>query len=613
MLTAAFLLVNVAHTRNARRQIDDALEVASGVFHRLIDERARRLVEAARLLSADYAFKTAYATADRDTVLSALENHRVRIGADVMILADLDYEVVADTRRRSAAGAPLPFADRIEAFLDAGEIEGATILSLDGTRYQMVIVPLLAPMPDAWICVGFRIDDRFAQAFRRLTLSHVSLVAMDGGSWEPFASTLPAGSRGGLGAALERAPREPDRSVVLDLAGEDYLSLVTPIHGEGRGAVLAVLQRSVRATLAPYLRLRAVLLVLFLGGLTVCVLLGTLVGRSISRPVLRIAAEARRVEGGDYSGTLDLPQRDEIGELARAFNHMMRGLEERDRVRNLLGKVVSPAIARELLSKEIELGGEERIVTILFSDLRGFTAMCEGQAPRAILARLNAYLTRMTEVVERHGGVVDKYIGDAIMALFGAPLGHPDDASRAVATAMEMTAALRELDDGSGKGFRMGVGLNTGTVVAGNMGSQTRLNYTVIGDAVNLASRLEGLTKAYGAPVIVSGSTRDAAPGYLFRELDRVRVRGRREPVAIFEPVGPEANVTAALREELDRFHEALDLFRRREWEAARERLEALEVRAPRPLYRFYLDRLAAFGAAPPDDGWDGTSLPPAG
>jgi adenylate cyclase len=275
--------------------------------------------------------------------------------------------------------------------------------------------------------------------------------------------------------------------------------------------------------------------------------------------------------------------------------------------------VVSPAIARELLSREIELGGEERIVTILFSDLRGFTAMCERQPPRAILARLNTYLTRMTEAVERHGGVVDKYIGDAIMALFGAPLGHPDDAVRAVATGMEMTAALRELDDGSGEGFRMGVGLNTGTVVAGNMGSQTRLNYTVIGDAVNLASRLEGLTKAYGAPVIVSGSTRDAAPGYRFRELDRVRVRGRREPVAIFEPVGREADVTAAIRGELDTFHEALDLFRNREWAAARKRLEALDARAPRSLYRIYLDRLAAFEAAPPDDGWDGTSVPPAG
>ena len=335
----------------------------------MIDERARRLVEAARLLSGDFAFKAAHATADRETILSALENHRARIGADVMILSDLDYEVVADTLNPASFGQILEFAGWIDAFLEEGEVESSTIVLVGGSPYQIVVVPLLAPMPEAWICIGFRIDDPFAEEFRRLTVSHVSLLTREAGGWQTFASTLPAGPRAHLTRALEASYREPDRSFEMVMAGEPSVSLLTELYGEGE--VIAVLQRSLAETMRPYVRLRAVLLSLFLGGLAICLAVGTLIARSVSRPVLQIAAGARRVEEGDYEQELEVLQKDEIGELARSFNHMVRGLKERDRVRNLLGKVVSPAIAHELMSKEIELGGEERVVTILFSSPSG--------------------------------------------------------------------------------------------------------------------------------------------------------------------------------------------------------------------------------------------------
>ena len=222
-------------------------------------------------------------------------------------------------------------------------------------------------------------------------------------------------------------------------------------------------------------------------------------------------------------------------------------LRERDRVRDLLGKVVSREVATELLRKDVTLGGEERAVTVLFSDLRNFTSMSELLSPQEMLGVLNRYFTRMSAIVETHGGVVDKYMGDALMALFGAPLGHPNDADRAIQTALEMTEALDDLNrQWHQRGLPtigVGIGINTDVVVAGNMGSETRLNYTVIGDGVNLASRLEELTKTpgYEARIIISGSTLAAArERYRTRRLGEVAVKGKQKPTEIFALLGPD-------------------------------------------------------------------------
>lgn len=541
---AGLYLVGAAQERNARDQIDDALEVGAGVFRRLMLARAERLGEAARLLSADYAFKEAVATGDRGTILSALENHQARIGADVMLLASLDYEIVADTLHPDAAGALLPFAAAVDAALERGEEDATPIVFLDGHPHQMVVVPLLAPIPTAWIAIGFRMEGGFAQEFRRLTLSHVSLLRRDpAGGWLTFATTLPADRAAALPRAVAAAAWAPERSLSLRLASEEYVSLVAPLQ-PAPDEVAAILQRSLPEALAPYRRLRTVLLSLFAGGVFLTWAAGRWIARSVSRPVLRLAAGARLVEAGDYGVIVPAAQQDEIGQLTASFNRMVQGLAERDRVRSLLGKVVSPAIAHELLRKEIELGGEEREVTVLFADIRDFTSLCERRSPHDILSLLNDYLTRVTAVVEEHGGVVDKYIGDGLMALFGAPLSHADDPARAVRTGLQMVEAVEGMNrDRRSRGeppLRIGVGIHSGRAVAGNMGSLSRLNYTVLGDTVNLASRIEGLTKRYGAGVVVSAATRDRAPEFTYREIGRVQVKGRDEAVTIFEAVaGP--------------------------------------------------------------------------
>src|SRR5262249_18832694 len=239
-----------------------------------------------------------------------------------------------------------------------------------------------------------------------------------------------------LPAALEGSRLAEGRSDTLDLGGEAFVTRIASLGG-GDG-VIAVLQRSLAEALRPYRALEIDLVLLFSSGILLTVVVGAIIARSVTRSVLLLAASARKVEGGDYTQRIEIRQADEIGKLAASFNEMVKGLEERDRVRSLLGKVVSPAVAHELLRKEIELGGEEREVTVLFSDVRNFTTLAESRGPQETVSLLNAYLTRMSGVVEAHGGVVDKYVGDALMALFGAPLRNDDDPARAVRAALGM-------------------------------------------------------------------------------------------------------------------------------------------------------------------------------
>jgi adenylate cyclase len=224
---------------------------------------------------------------------------------------------------------------------------------------------------------------------------------------------------------------------------------------------------------------------------------------------------------------------------------------------------------------------------------------------------MNAYLTAMTTVIHHHGGTIDKYIGDAIMAFWGAPLPDPEHPSHAMAAALEMQAAaenLRGLFVAMGwPELHIGVGLNSGTMSVGNMGSRFRRAYTVLGDRVNLASRLEGLTKKYGVGVIVGEDTAACALDFAFREIDRVRVRGKHEPVSVYEPIGPLNQLTDAKREELARFANLAAAYRAGEWAEANRLCTELRKEHPEDsIYALYQERIAFFMSTPPPADWDG-------
>jgi adenylate cyclase len=251
-------------------------------------------------------------------------------------------------------------------------------------------------------------------------------------------------------------------------------------------------------------------------------------------------------------------------------------------------------------------------MTVLFSDVRGFTTISEGLSPTQLTELMNEFLTPMTKVIHKHRGTIDKYMGDAIMAFWGAPLSDPLHARHALLAAMEMVAQLHALEDHfKAKGWppiKIGVGLNTGEMTVGNMGSEFRLAYTVMGDAVNLGSRLEGLTKEYGVHIIVSEFTRAAVSDFVYRELDCVRVKGKDRPVKIYEPLGLAADLAPADLQELAQYAEALRLYQAQNWLLASDEFARLQRQySERKLYPLYARRAVYFNQNPPGADWDGS------
>jgi len=249
--------------------------------------------------------------------------------------------------------------------------------------------------------------------------------------------------------------------------------------------------------------------------------------------------------------------------------------------------------------------------TVLFTDIRNYTALCETLTPQQSLQMLNQFLTTISEVVETHGGVVDKYLGDGVMAVFGAPVTRPDDTQRAVDAALEIRARVDALGPVlAARGLphpKVGVGMNTSRVVAGNIGSPTRLNYTVLGDGVNLASRLEGLTKRYHVPIVVGSRTREGARSdIVFREIDKVRVSGRSVADRIYEPLGRAEDMWPVEMDRLKRWHQALGMFRAGSWNAARAGFEPLaQEKGYERLVQLYLGYIRDLQAKPPGPDWD--------
>jgi adenylate cyclase len=488
--------------------------------------------------------------------------------------------------------------------------EASALQPLGGTPYQLVIVPLFTPEPSAWIVIGFAVGDSLARELQEQTGTHVTLLRRGPDRWHAFSTTL---AKEALRELEEELPaRIPAGAAIstLDIAGGDYVSWIAPIEGSPVPLV-AVLQRSLDEALEPFLALRAKLLVIFGLGLLLSLLCGVLIAARVTRPVAELARGARRIERGDYGDPVILAQRDELGALASSFNAMMKGLAERDRVRDLLGRVVAPEIAEELLRGEIVLGGEERRVSVLFTDVRGFTGLSEREDPQRLVRILNAFLTAVSAAIEGHGGVVEEYMGDGAKALFGAPVAHADDARRAVLAGLALRDSLpavnAEIAALGAQPLAIGIGIHTGEAVAGRMGSLARLKYTVVGDSVNLASRLEGLTARYGVAIVASDATRDECPGILFRELDRVRVTGREKPLAIFEPLGPVSELAPAVRESAELHREALARFRTADWDAAAARFAELARREPDALvHRLFLERIEASRRDPPGPDWDG-------
>ena len=285
---------------------------------------------------------------------------------------------------------------------------------------------------------------------------------------------------------------------------------------------------------------------------------------------------------------------------------------EKQFVRGAFGRYLSPTLVGRLADdpNALKLGGELRDLTILFSDIRGFTSLSENLAPDELTALLNGFLTPMTDVLLKSEATIDKYMGDAIMAFWNAPLDIAEHPRKACLAALEMLAALEALNRERGSSLRVGVGLHSGSACVGNLGSAQRFSYSAIGDSVNLSSRVEGLTKSYGVSILVTEATRLGAPELAFLEVDLVRVVGRAEPVPVHTLLGDaDYAATAPYRTLLENHGRLIAAYRAADVAAAEAALPAVRAIAPaalEKLYDKYSERLAAMRLDPPAPGWDG-------
>lgn len=326
--------------------------------------------------------------------------------------------------------------------------------------------------------------------------------------------------------------------------------------------------------------------------------------RIITRPIYEMTTAVQSVSQGELSRRLPVRGRDELGQLSASINRMLETLSL-----YLPVKLVAQVLGG---SGRLQLGGVKREVTVYFADLAGFTPISERLSPEELVALLNEYLTLMTDCIEATEGTVDKYIGDAVMAFWGAPVSQSDHAARACETALRQIDAIRPLQqrmlDQGRPPIAFRIGIHSGDVVVGNMGSSRRFNYTVMGDGVNLASRLEGANKNYGTTVLLSEETfRRVSDRFVCRKLDLLQVKGRKQAVAVYELVGRSGQVPAARCQAIEAFHDGLAAYLRRDWDHAEARFQtALAVAPGDAAARAFLSRVAAMRQSPPPADWDG-------
>jgi class 3 adenylate cyclase len=320
-----------------------------------------------------------------------------------------------------------------------------------------------------------------------------------------------------------------------------WISAVAPVvDARGRTVALLDVDYPVDVYLDRLATLRATIVHASLAGGLGALVLGLWLAGRLTRPIAALTATAARVATGDLTASLAVPSRDEVGLLTRAFNDMVAGLRQRDAIRSAFGRYVSPEVAEALLASPdgLRLGGAKREVTILMADLRGYTRFAEQGAPEEVMTVLNDYLGRMADVVIAHGGTINEFIGDAIFAVFGAPIAHADHAARAAAAALAMQRAMQDVNARhAARGlpvFELGIGINTGDAVVGNIGSEQRAKYAVVGSAVNVAARVESAT--VGGQVYVTAATcaRLGARADVAGAV-HVRMKGLAEPLALYE------------------------------------------------------------------------------
>jgi len=440
------------------------------------------------------------------------------------------------------------------------------------------------------VLVGTRIDRDTLEAMRAISGLQVALV----GDGAVIAATLPVGEAAAILAGRSSERWLVERAEIVPGAGTERLAFALLASIDAELAFLPALQWS-------FAWLGAAIL-------AVALALAFALSRGVARPVATLARAAKRIGRGDLDTHVEVTSGDELEALGASFNDMVAGLRERDRIRRTFERHVSRDVAEELLRHPDAAAtrGAACEVTVLFCDLAGFTTFSEARTPEQVVACLNEYFGVLCDAVFATGGTVNDLLGDGVLASWGAPIAHADHAERACRAALLANDRLARLAESwrtrDLPPLRWRIGIHTGEVVAGEMGTAERTKYGIIGDAVNLASRLEGANKHLGTATLVSEQTR-AAVGDRFEvcEIATIRVAGRSAPLRVFELLGEAGEVSSERRSLRDRYEAALAAYRTRDFARAIALLDGATDAAAATLR----ERATVFAAAPPPPSWD--------
>jgi adenylate cyclase len=551
LLFVTLWLTQLMVSQQARNVLAGELLTTAQVFQGLVIERAEQLLTNTGLLGSDFAFRQAVATYDPPTVASAAANHKRRIGVDLLWITDEFGVLLADSQEKLKSGSDLSAFPLLAEAVTA-ETASAAITEVDGILFQLIATPLLGPDIIGFLILGREINDSLAQQLRKDTGSHISFLTHA----RLFASSWPSDKRSGLLSSEQPSPQlfrhPPQETFLWTLAEERFLSILVPIDTRLSLPLYALIQRSYDEALLPWYTLRQHMVAVGAAALMVALFIGIALAGGITAPIQILVTGMQDVLKGQLNKRLTVTRGDEIGFLAQSFNEMVKGLEEKEKIRDTFGRFVSRDVAEAVLSERIPLAGERREVSILFQDIRGFTTLSEKTDPAVLVHILNQFFTEMVAAVEAEGGIVKQFTGDGVMALFGAPISHRDDPERAVRAALGMVERLGNLNTRlSTQGIpplRIGVGIHTGEVVAGRIGPDERIEYAVVGDPVNLASRIEGLTKELGATILVSEeTTARLGTNFILGLTAELAVKGKEKPVRVVEVLGYVPNQSNAL------------------------------------------------------------------
>jgi class 3 adenylate cyclase len=445
-----------------------------------------------------------------------------------------------------------------------------------------------------------RLDDRIDTAVNELRKrldeqDAILLKQLDAGNFDQVKSAL---------AGADELRAEFDRKIEgirADMLNQVHASAVTVIREQRQAIWVSAIVTGLAAVLG------------FIFAMTV--------GSGITRPVLRLLEGTREIEAGRLDQSISVTTRDEIGQLSVAFNRMIERLRQNQRIRETFGRYIDPRIAEGLLGETAIAAteGQRRVMTVMFCDMKGFTALSEGVTPQGLVKIMNRYLSTMSEPIRAHRGVIDKYIGDGIMAYWGPPfVEEGEQATCACSAAIDMVGRLeqlrRELPELLGVrsipvDCDLRIGIATGETLVGSIGSEYMMSFTVMGDTVNLAARLESANKAYGSRCLISEATANlCAADFEIREIDRVVLTGQSYQQTIYEVMGRKDAISPQQTHARARYAEGLTAYRERRWDEARAAFAAAIEAAPDdgPSVAL-LARIADLKQNPPPENWDGS------